>query len=73
MKKLTLVPSRCSRCGASISVVDWRPLKELRQKADVSRSEMAERLGCSVSYVTAIETGRRRVTDFISNVYARLA
>lgn len=40
----------------------WRQyLRSIREKGDVSADEVAVELGCSKSYVTLIETGKRPI------------
>jgi len=71
--KLKTVPAKCHRCGSMFQAVDWKPLRRIRERAGLSRNEMAERLGISVYYVSAIETGTRRITAAIEAAYERLA
>jgi transcriptional regulator with XRE-family HTH domain len=39
-----------------------RELKEARRAIGMTQAEVAERLGVSVSYVSAVEAGRRNLT-----------
>lgn len=71
--KLKTVPAKCHRCGSTFAAVDWKPLRRIRERAGLSRAEMAERLGISPCYVSAIETGTRRITAAIEAAYERLA
>lgn len=73
MAKLKTIPATCHRCGSTFQAVDWRQLRTLRHRAWLSRADMAERLGISVSYVNAIELGTRRATARIVAAYERLA
>ena len=71
--KLKTIPATCHRCGSTFQAVDWKPLRAIRQRAGLSRAEVAERLGISVCYVSAIENGTRRITAAIAAAYERLA
>lgn len=70
--KLKTIPAKCHRCGSTFQAVDWKPLRRIRERAGLSRAEMAERLGISACYVSAIETGTRRITAAIEAAYERL-
>ncbi len=65
--------SACPTCGARRKALDPAWMRAERARAGLSQAEVGRRAGLSVATVSAVETGRRGVSDRLAEVYCALA
>lgn len=62
----------CPKCGAPCAVVNYKWLREVRLASQLTLSQMADRLGYSVPYMSDIERGKRDCTQRVREAYEQL-